>query len=160
MPRPILNIKSKQENKLSLTNHNSIINKNSLSLEEQEKLLRKKRSTKYISAIHNLDTGGHVNIKQQINEIVNVIAEEFPEIEMPSILIGIISKCYLGESYEVHTLSLAGNIVTHYKKGESINPSTLEKARSLAIWGNYDFIEVYDNCCRAISSDGTVSVIK
>jgi hypothetical protein len=38
-------------------------------------------------------------------------------------------------------------------------PGKLEMARSLAIYSNYAFIEVYTNCLRAVSHDGHVSVI-
>ena len=60
--------------------------------------------------------------------------------------------------WEIHTLDIMGEIIEHYKVGEML-PNGLEKARNVAMRGGYDFIEVYVDCCRAISSDGTVSVI-
>ena len=54
--------------------------------------------------------------------------------------------------------SLQAAIIEHYKSGHVL-PGGLEKARSIAMHGGYDFIEVYVDCCRAISSNGSVSVI-
>lgn len=53
---------------------------------------------------------------------------------------------------------MAGEIIEHYKSGQTM-PGELEKARSIAMRGGYAFIEVYVDCCRAISSTGVVSVI-
>lgn len=55
-------------------------------------------------------------------------------------------------------LDAAGQIIEHYKQGEPL-PGGLEKARGIAMHGGYEFIEVYSNCCRAISANGSVSVI-
>ena len=53
---------------------------------------------------------------------------------------------------------MTGEIIEHYKSGQSL-PGGLEKARSIAMRGGYEFIEVYSDCCRAVSSNGSVSVI-
>ncbi len=123
-----------------------------------DRLLRKTRSKEYMNALHKLDAGGHVHNQAQVNDIINTIRNEFPEIEISDILLGFVSICYLGAPYEVHTLSISGEIIEHYKSGERL-PGELEKARSLAIRGGYEYIEVYTDCCRAISSNGSVSVI-
>ena len=68
------------------------------------------------------------------------------------------AKRYLGKPYEVHTLDMGGQIVEHYKSGQPL-PGELEKARSLALRGGYDFIEVYVGSCRCISANGAVSVV-
>ena len=73
-------------------------------------------------------------------------------------LLGFVDKCYLGAPYEVHTIDLSGGIIEHYKRGQ-ILPNGMEKARTLAMSGSYQFIEVYTNCLRAVSSNGSVSVI-
>ena len=78
--------------------------------------------------------------------------------EIDGILLGLVSKCYLGKPYEVHILDMANQIIEHYKIGQPL-PGGLEKARSIALRGGYEFIEVYIDCCRAVSSNGTVSVI-
>lgn len=123
-----------------------------------DRLLRKSRSKEYMDAIHHLDAGGHVHNKQKVDEMLQKIRDEFPEIEICDIMLGIVAICYLGAPYEVHTLDITGQIIEHYKSGQSL-PGGLEKARSIAMRGGYDFIEVYVDCCRAVSENGTVSVI-
>lgn len=124
-----------------------------------DRLLRKSRSKEYMDAIHQLDAGGHVHNKKEVNEIINTIKSEFPDVDINGILLGFVAKCYLGAPYEAHTLDLVGEIIEHYKRGETL-PGGLDKAKSIALHGGYDFIEVYTDCCRAISSNGSVSVIK
>lgn len=131
---------------------------NQMDMMKIDRLLRKPRSKEYMEAIHKLDAGGHVHNQSKVNSIINTIKHEFPEVELGGILLGYVAICYLGKPYEVHTLDLSGAIIEHYKSGQTL-PNGLEKARSIAMRGGYDFIEVYVNCCRAISSDGSVSVI-
>ena len=123
-----------------------------------DRLLRKTRSKEYMQALHKLDAGGHVHNQHKVNEIIDTICNEFPDLEISGIMLGIVSICYLGKPYEVHTLDITGQIIEHYKGGQML-PGGLEKARSIAMRGGYDFIEVYVDCCRAISSNGSVSVI-
>ena len=123
-----------------------------------DRLLRKKRSKEYMDALHRLDAGGHVHNQHKVNEIIDAIRNEFPEVEISGVLLGYVSICYLGRPYEVHTLDMTGQIIEHFKVGQTL-PNGLEKARAMAIRGGYSFIEVYVDCCRAISEDGTVSVI-
>ena len=124
-----------------------------------DRLLRKSWSKEYIDAIHQLDAGGHVHNQKEVNEIINTVKSEFSNVDINGILLGFVAKYYLGAPYEAHTLNLVGEIVDHYKRGE-ILPNGLDKAKSIAIHGGYEFIEVYTDCCRAISSNGSVSVIK
>ena len=123
-----------------------------------DRILRKARSKEYMDALHKLDAGGHVHNQQKVNDIINAIQQEFPEIEISGILLGFVSICYLGKPYEVHTLDMTGQIIEHYKAGQTL-PGGLEKARSVALRGGYDFIEVYVDCCRCISANGSVSVV-
>lgn len=125
---------------------------------ELDRLLRKPRSKQYMEALHKLDAGGHTHNQSKVNEIIDAIRSEFPDIEISGVLLGFVSICYLGKPYEVHTLDMTGQIIEHYKSGQ-ILPGGMEKARSIALRGGYDFIEVYIDCCRAISSNGAVSVI-
>lgn len=159
MSKPILNSyqspKQTQESNIMTSNlKQSQIDKLSL-----DRLLRKSRSKEYMDAIHQLDAGGHVHNKKEVNEIINTIKSEFPDVDINGILLGFVAKCYLGVPYEAHTLDLVGEIIEHYKRGETL-PGGLDKAKSIALHGGYDFIEVYTDCCRAISSNGSVSVIK
>lgn len=124
-----------------------------------DRLLRKPRSKAYMDALHKLDAGGHVHNRRIVDDIINTIRQEFPEVELAGILLGYVSICYLGKPYEVHTLDMTGCIIEHYKAGQPL-PGGMEKARSMAMRGGYDFIEVYIDCCRAVSSNGSVSVIK
>lgn len=123
-----------------------------------DRLFRKTRSKEYMQALHKLDAGGHVHNQHKVNEIIDTIRNEFPDLEISGIMLGIVSICYLGKTYEVHTLDITGQIIEHYKSGQVL-PGGLEKARSIAMRGGYDFIEVYVDCCRAVSSNGSVSVI-
>lgn len=161
MPRPILNQKS-----------GSLLSTDSLSISRQEKkqsaqqmdklvldrLLRKPRSKAYMEAMHRLDAGGHVCNQAKVDEIINVLREEFPEVEIAGVLLGVVSVCYLGHPYEVHTLDITGSIIEHYQAGHPM-PGPLENARTLAMRGGYEFIEVYADCCRCVSSSGAVSVV-
>lgn len=124
-----------------------------------DRLLRKPRSKQYMDALSKLDAGGHVMNRHAVDEIINAIRNEFPEIELGGVLLGYISKCYLGDPYEVHTLDLTGSIIEHYVRGQPL-PNNMEKARSIAFRGGYEFIEVYIDCCRAVSANGSVAVIK
>ena len=126
-----------------------------------QRILRKKRSQKYMEAMKSLDTGGHVHNQEKVNELINVIREEFPEVELidKGMLIGILAKCYLGFPYEVHTLNFTlSSIIEHYKRGQTL-PEGMEKARAMAVRDMYEYIEVYKDYCCAVSSDGTVSII-
>ena len=159
MPKPILNsYKSQKQTQAShiMTSNLKQPQIDKLSL---DRLLRKSRSKEYMDAIHQLDAGGHVHNKKEVNEIINTIKSEFPDVDINGILLGLVAKCYLGAPYEAHTLDLVGEIIEHYKRGETL-PGGLDKAKSIALHGGYDFIEVYTDCCRAISSNGSVSVIK
>lgn len=159
MPRPMLNpYQSQKQTQVShiMTSNLKQPQIDKLSL---DRLLRKSRSKEYMDAIHQLDAGGHVHNKKEVNEIINTIKSEFPDVDINGILLGFVAKCYLGAPYEAHTLDLVGEIIEHYKRGE-ILPGGLDKAKSIALHGGYDFIEVYTDCCRAISSNGSVSVIK
>ena len=158
MPRPMLKANSKTEsNALSLA---AVKKKNyELSEVEQNTILRKQRSPTYVKALSKLDAGSHVQNADKVQEIVQGIKDEFPELELSGLLIGIVSKCYLGEPYEVHTLDFSCSILHHFEQGEPL-PAGMEHARSLAEHEEYAFIEVYTDCCRAISQDGNVSVVR
>lgn len=165
MPRPILRTPQIQtqpqtNNILSATynSHQQIQQHQQIDKMKLDKLLRKSRSKEYMEAIHRLDAGGHVHNQNKVNDIINTIKGEFPEVELRGILLGYVAVCYLGKPYEVHTLDITGGIIEHYKAGQTL-PNGLEKARSIAMRGGYDFIEVYVDCCRAISASGAVAVI-
>lgn len=163
MPRPLLKpakTQAQTDSILSLT-HNRAETQESIKADKMklDRLLRRQRSKAYMDAIKQLDAGGHTQNSQLEKEIIDQIRNEFPEIDLAGILLGIVSKCYLGEDYEVHSLDINGNIIKHFRQGQTLDCG-MEKARSIAIHGGYAFIEVYDDCCRAVSPNGSVSVIK
>lgn len=124
-----------------------------------EKILRNKRSLKFAEAMRCLDAGCHTETPQQIKSLIEMLQAEFPELTSGQLPIGIVSRCFLGDPYEVHTLDPVGEIIQHYKRHEAL-PPLLERARTLALHPSYAFIEVYTDCLRAISETGDVSVIK
>ncbi|WP_278473791.1 MULTISPECIES: hypothetical protein [Megamonas] len=162
MPKPLFRKKeeTKTNNLFSIDFEQKEQHKvNKMSQMTIARILRRRRSKEYIDLIKTLDAGGKVANQHQIEAIINQLKKDFPEISLPSMLVGIISKCYLGGTYEVHTLSILGNIIEHFHRGESLGNTYLEKARSLAMFGGYSFIEVYTDCLRAVDESGDVSVI-
>lgn len=161
MPRPIIRQKENTRQGAQLSTRTSQAQQpqsRTMPPAEQDRLLRKTRSKEYIEAVHRLDSGGAVMNSEQVAAIVDTLVAEFPELNLPGVLRGIVAVCYLGKPYEVHSLDMSGAIITHYKSGETM-PNGLEKARSLARRGGYAFVEVYDNCLRAVSDNGAVSVV-
>lgn len=161
MPRPMLKTQAKQqtEHLLQTDSKQEMAQQNRQTDKLQvDRILRQRRSARYMQALTQLDAGGHVQNQEKVDELLAAVCSEFPEIEIEKILLGFVSRCYLGKPYEVHTLDRIGGIIEHYKAGAPL-PDGLEKARGIAMYGGYAFIEVYVDCCRAVSPDGIVSVI-
>ncbi len=161
MPRPIIgNLQNQQtESGLSLERKSKVnTTRHTMSKLEMDRLLRKPRSKEYMEAMRKLDIGSHVHNDAQKEEILNILRNEFPEIQLSGILLGILAKCYIGPEYDVHSIDMMGGIIHHYRHGEAMDPA-LVRARALAARGIYEFIEVYNDCCRCISADGSVAVI-
>ena len=162
MPKPLLKPQTQvqTDSVLSLTQSRAVNQETAQSDKMKlDRLLRKPRSNAYMNAIKRLDAGGHTRNSQLTKEIIDAIRQEFPELELGGVMLGIVSKCYLGDNYEVHTLDIGGDIIEHFRQGQTLNGG-MEKARGIAIRGGYEFIEVYVDCCRAVSSTGSVSVVK
>ena len=123
-----------------------------------EARLRKKRSAAYIQAVTRLDAGGHVHSSASVQALIEAIRQELPDVQIDALPLGIVSRCYLGAPYQVHTLDCAGSIIQHYKTFESL-PSLLERARSVALHPGYAFIEVYANRLIAVSESGQTAFI-
>lgn len=162
MPKPLLQRSVSQTseeavNRLSATSSQNQ-QQNNISKMKLDRLLKKRRSKEYIKALQELDAGGNLKNHDQAKKIIDMIKAELPEVTLDGILLGVVAACYLGRPYEVHSLDLTNQIITHFKAGE-ILPNGMERARSIAIRGGYACIEVYVDCCRAISEDGSVSVI-
>ncbi|MDH2205895.1 MULTISPECIES: hypothetical protein [Empedobacter] len=116
----------------------------------------RKRSKKYMDLIAGLDAKTLTETKG-MEELMNCIQEEFGTAELASLPLGIVSKCFLGHPYEVHTLDLIGNqIIKHYKSNE-IMEGDFEKARTVAMHNAYAMVEVYTDKMILIREDGTAS---
>lgn len=156
MARQILGGKQKSEvNSLSSVKPKSA---SALTKSQLEKILRQKRSPTYMEALHKLDAGGHVCGTDALNELLEVIKTELDDVVVTELLHGIVSKCYLGHPYEVHTIQTLGDILHHYKVGEAM-PAALEKARAMAKHPSYEFIEVYSKYLVAVASNGSTALV-
>lgn len=159
MPRPILMKNTAQGQKLELDAEKSIDAKFNTDKTMLERRLRNKRSSEYMEAISKLDVGGCEQCKKQFDDCVEAIRNEFKDIPQSDLLIGLVSKCHLGQPYDVHTIDMSGSILVHYKVSENM-PPLIEKARSLALHGGYAYIEVYMDYLCAVKDDGSVSIVK
>lgn len=130
----------------------------SLSPAQVEQRLRQRRSRHYLEQMTRLDAGTHLQNASAIQELMDAITAEFPELGIDDRPIGIVSRCYLGPSFEVHICDLTGSIVEHFEHWRSM-PPLFERARSLAVHGAYQLIEIYVSTVRAVSPDGSVAVL-
>ena len=119
MPRPMLRTpqqtQTQTNNLLSATNNNQQQKQKQQQMDKMklDRLLRQPRSKAYMDAIHKLDAGGHVHNQEKVNDIINTIRSELPEVELSGILLGYVAVCYLGRPYEVHTRDITGGIIEH-----------------------------------------------
>jgi hypothetical protein len=150
MPRTILN---NQQGQIDLNNQKTVINGR-----VSDRDLLKQRSRKYIDMISKIDSKT-LSDTRGMDELLEAVQKELGSADIISLPIGIVSKCFLGHPYEVHTIDLSGNIIiSHFKKGEAMSPD-FEKARNLAIHNSYALIEVYKDKMLIIREDGSVSKI-
>lgn len=99
------------------------------------------RSQDLIQSVQRLDTTSDPATAQAIMQWIN---DEYDARQGGKIL-GLFSRCYLGEPYIDHRLDLSGGcILEHYSQAES-PPSPFLAARPLARNSAYLFIEVYDD---------------
>lgn len=129
-----------------------------LSKADLEARLRQKRSANYIRTMTQLDAGCHCQDPRAVEALIAAIQQELPEVTIDKLPIGIVSRCFLGEDYEVHTLDRTGGIIQHYRRQQSL-PPLLERARSLALHSEYLFVEVYVDSLVAVRSNGDTSYI-
>lgn len=116
----------------------------------------KKRSKKYLDLIAGLDAKTLTDTKG-MDDLIKAIQEEFGTAEISSLPLGIVSKCFLGHPYEVHTLDLSGShIINHYKTNETMH-ADFEKARTVAMHNAYALVEVYNDKIVLIREDGTAT---
>lgn len=120
--------------------------------------LRQKRSSAYVERMARLDAGTHHANPAALQEVLDAITAEFPELGIDDRPIGLVSRCFLGAPYEVHICDLAGSVIEHFQRWRSM-PPLFEGARSLAAHGAYAFVEIYVSTMRAVAADGSVSVL-
>jgi hypothetical protein len=120
--------------------------------------LRQKRSSAYLECMKRLDAGAHQQDAAGLQELLDAIAAEFPDLGVDERPLGVVSRCFLGPPYEVHICDLAGGIIEHFQHWQSM-PPLFERARSIAAHSNYVFIEIYVSTIRAVAGDGSVSVL-
>lgn len=120
-----------------------------LAFEKRNRL--EKRSVELIEAVRALDTATDAAYRQELIEwIKNAYAER-----MGGALFAIFSKCYLGEPYVDHHLSIAGEIMEHYQRSDTI-PAIFSQARALAKSSAYAYIEIYsDGQIVPVARDGS-----
>lgn len=119
--------------------------------------LRQRRSPRYLQAVARLDAGRHLGDRAALDQLLEAIAAEFPDLTLDQRPLGLVSVCHLGEPYEVHICDFSGDILDHYKRGQAM-PPLYERARRLATHPSYMFIEVYPDALRAVTATGTVAV--
>lgn len=116
--------------------------------------LLKKRSKKYLDLIAGLDSESLTDTAGKDN-LLKAIQEEFGTADILSLPIGIVSKCFLGHPFEVHTLELSGKqIISHFKFSEPMAVD-FEKARAVAKHNAYAMVEVYKDKIILIREDGS-----
>jgi hypothetical protein len=110
------------------------------------------RSRTYLSALTRLDAAANVTAAE-LQKIIDDIHREFTE-RWAALPLGIVSTCYLGHPFEVHTLSPDGGILEHYRIGQPL-PGILERARELGRSETYLAVEVYANRMVCLRTDGS-----
>lgn len=116
---------------------------------EQKRRLDR-RSPELIEAVHRLDhTQDPIYRAQLLEWIESAYADR-----MGGILVGLFSRCYLGEPYIDHRMTVAGGIVEHYTPSDSV-PDAYREARTLARSPAYAYIEIYaDGAIVPVRDDG------
>lgn len=125
---------------------------------EGARLLRQDRTPAYVAALGKLDAGDARLDPEFAAKVIAQIRKEFPAVQCLGSFLGILARCYIDDTYDVHTLDWQEEILQHYHRGEAL-PEGLAKGRSLALYGGYAFVEVYTDCCRGVYPDGHVAVI-
>lgn len=106
-----------------------------------------------------LDAGGRAHTRDSLDALLSAIRSELPELTIEHLPLGIVARCYLGPPYEVHTLERDGSIIRHFKTFEAL-PALLERARALALYPGYAFIEVYADKLIVVAGNGDTSIVK
>lgn len=114
------------------------------------------RSSRYLAAIGKLDASATLR-PAELAEVIEEIHREFAE-KWAAVPLGFVGHCYLGPPFEAHTLTVDGQIIEHYQRGQAL-PGPLEQARSLARTEHYLVIEVYQDRLVCVRADGSVVTV-
>ena len=149
--------------------------------QEIDKELRKPRSRAYMEVFDAIDmlsaTDEEIIAKLKANmdedtaeEFSNMTAEEIleeiklcfqeefqsMEIEIKSILCGVLSKCYI-DGCDCHAITSEGDILDHFEASKAIPDENLERGRRVfKMHPDCRCVEVYTDCCRVVENDSTV----
>jgi hypothetical protein len=156
MPRPIIGVP-----KIHITSRDAKSTSSvRIGLREPQlgKRLREKRSLTYVETFSRIDVAGYQSNKDALDSLLRTISNEFPELSIDQLPLGIVSKCYLGPPFEVHICDFNGEIIEHFETHRPM-AAPFERARCLALHPSYAFIEIFKDTLRAVFLDGAVSVI-
>lgn len=156
MPRPIIGVP-----KINITSGEArSIRSAQIGLREPQlgKRLREKRSLTYVETFSRIDVTGYQSDRNALDSLLSTISNEFPELSIDQLPLGVVSRCYLGAPFEVHICDFNGEIIEHFEMHRPMS-APFERARSLALHPSYSFIEVFKDTLCAVSLNGTVSVI-
>jgi hypothetical protein len=120
------------------------------------KVLTAPRSSRYLAAIGKLDASATLR-PTELAKVIEEIHREFAE-KWAAVPLGFVGHCYLGPPFEAHTLTVDGQIIEHYQRGQAL-PGPLEQARSLARTEHYQMIEVYQDRLVCVRADGSVVTV-
>lgn len=157
MPRSVLGIGTRSPS-LTVDTAVPVQRTTALSPAQVQQRLRQRRSPAYVEQFRRLDAGTHHRDGAALQQLLDAITAEFPELGIDDRPLGIVARCQLGPPYEVHICDLGGGIVEHYERSRSM-PPLFERARPLTAHGVYQFIEVYATTLRVIGADGSVAVL-
>lgn len=102
-----------------------------------------------------------MSAEEILAEIRECFQEEFQNlpIEVKSVLHGVLAKCYIS-GCDCHAISAEGKIIEHYDMKQEM-PDELQKGRIVfRKFPDCRCVEVYNDCCRVIGYDATVTKIK
>lgn len=153
--------------------------------ERIEQILQRPRSHEYLAAMDMIDfiSSDDETIIERLrsnlgddfveeleemtdDEIFEMITKSFRdefavlETNLDDNLIAVISKCYI-EGCDCHAIDKEGTILEHFEKDKHIDED-LERGRAIFREKNYQCqcVEIYKTCCRVISYEGDVEVVK
>ena len=148
-----------------------------------EEVLRKPRTQAYIEVMgtidllsatdeeiiaklkENLDEDvveefAEMTTEEVLAEIKATFREEFAalEVKVESVLQGVLTKCYI-TGCDCHAIGPDGNFLDHYQIGGDMPPELVRGRKVLQRYPGCSCVEVYNDCCRVVNYDTTVTKI-